>query len=882
MDAVTLVSSNMLDSSSLSYIRRLFQHVGSLTCSEFVLLMFSVIRRPKKGHDLTINRLIATFEVIDRHFEGTIDWADFSSFLIHPSRAMNERDRTPVMFDDPTDTPMQHLNGMEMAVLHQDRLLLCGPDEPVTAFHPRTHLLKKLPKRHTAAVLYMISIPPPIDRLLTFAADNTVCIWEGTSLQFLAYGYTDATVSSAAYTPAMGPYDHQLYVGLADGRLAIYTLTAPLMQWPKPRLSRPHSDIVSAILPVPEVGLIFTASFDTTIVGTDPVKLDSRLQGKGHVRAVADLKFNSVQRVLVSCGMDRSVHVWNALSLLRVATLTSDFNVAAIFSVPESPIVVGVDYGCGIRMWDLQSGGLVQSQQSLSLGFSWAVLDHPRALIVGAGPTVIEYTYTATTTVDQAASTIVSAVHLTEDGSRLFVGHGESVSMWDSGVMGGEFMVPGIVTALVGTVHSRTLFVATERAVSEYSIPQASLTPWLAVKGTQKMFWVESTKAVWVCSAHTSSLYPVGKKSALVTVCSTGPSAFVEVSDTLFVSTDSTVEAVSALGRRVGSVVMPGPVTAMVGSPDSDVIYILSGLVVYALHASCLLPLTVRPLSRVPASPIMVTMDPHLFILGEGGVLRMPLESDYDRADDWSKRATGSSILQPPVVESEVPGAMLVTRRVGPAPELGGLAPDLHVHRAIAEAVDVGADPITCVHSVSGVAVFGTFGGSVRYLQRETYLSRLSPTSCPKPEPTKRWAKRSYKTLGSIHKDMKTLAPQVTDRVKPVLKLLDDTIKRHYVRDPIPFTLWADRTMDETTRQKRQQVFAEAHRGLGIEPVTARSARGGTSLARIHLPETKLADKQAHTSSSKAVRDILTRSQKYQHKVHANVVSRTADYIRHR
>ncbi len=510
----------MLDSNALSYVRKFFHATGDLHITEFTLLLSIALQTPKNMPlVIIVQRILATFEVMDIDCTGTVSWAQFSSFLIQSPSSTGSVD-SPVLFDQPDVHPTSHLLNCDQAYLQGDRLILYGSDPAPLLTHPRTLTARPMPARHTSRILAIQQIGPPFDWTLTFAADNTVKICESSVLVVLGTGTTVTTVSSVAYADTLGSTRHQLYVGLIDGSVAVYALNPLTPRLPAPRVFRPHTDIVSAVLPIPEVALVFTCSFDKTIVATDPVHLQTYVrQPAAHDRAVTTIVHSDFQHVVVSAGLDRAVHVWNVLSLLRVGSLAIDFTPHSIMSIPATPVICGVEQGCGVRLWDIQSGQTLQAHPPhTGLTATWAALLHPRLLLVGAGGATIVHGYTDNTGADAATRGIVSAMTFAPDGRRLYVGHGEAVSVWTHGALQSEFVVGQVVTALALTLNGRFLVIATERTVSLRCIPLDYTRPWLPIAGVQTLHYVEAGPAVWIVTSAAAHLYPIWKRAPIVTV----------------------------------------------------------------------------------------------------------------------------------------------------------------------------------------------------------------------------------------------------------------------------------------------------------------------------------------------------------------------------
>ena len=124
-----------------------------------------------------------------------------------------------------------------------------------------------------------------------------------------------------------------------------------------------HTDSVTSFLSIPSLCLLVSSSMDTTVRlwnlrSNIPLKVL-----RGHFHGVSSVAFSKMQRVLVSCGYDHEINVWNPYVETRTSGKLRGHSCAvlSVCCVDGTYEAVSVDIEGNLRVWDLRTLVCVQT-----------------------------------------------------------------------------------------------------------------------------------------------------------------------------------------------------------------------------------------------------------------------------------------------------------------------------------------------------------------------------------------------------------------------------------------------------------------------------------------------------------------------------------------
>ena len=124
-----------------------------------------------------------------------------------------------------------------------------------------------------------------------------------------------------------------------------------------------HTDTVTAFLSIPTLRLLVSSSMDSTVRiwnlrSNAPLKVL-----RGHARGVSSIAFSNEQRVLLSCGFDHEIFVWNPYVETRTSGKLRGHtcSVLSVTCVEGTKEAISVDMEGNMRIWDLRTLMCVQT-----------------------------------------------------------------------------------------------------------------------------------------------------------------------------------------------------------------------------------------------------------------------------------------------------------------------------------------------------------------------------------------------------------------------------------------------------------------------------------------------------------------------------------------
>lgn len=124
-----------------------------------------------------------------------------------------------------------------------------------------------------------------------------------------------------------------------------------------------HDNVVTAMLPLPKLQFLASASLDKKIILWDLLENVPKREYKGyHKRGIIALDFSEPLILLISGGFDHEIYVWNPYIDSPVHNLSSHAApIVGLAFLPNPLHIVSVDSDCTMKVWDTKKFKCVES-----------------------------------------------------------------------------------------------------------------------------------------------------------------------------------------------------------------------------------------------------------------------------------------------------------------------------------------------------------------------------------------------------------------------------------------------------------------------------------------------------------------------------------------
>ena len=124
-----------------------------------------------------------------------------------------------------------------------------------------------------------------------------------------------------------------------------------------------HTGVVTALLPLPKLQFLASASLDTKIILWDLLENVPKREYKGfHKKGIVALDFSESLILLISGGFDHEIYVWNPYIDSPVHNLSGHVAPIVGLAFVSNPLhIVSVDADCIMKVWDTKKFKCVES-----------------------------------------------------------------------------------------------------------------------------------------------------------------------------------------------------------------------------------------------------------------------------------------------------------------------------------------------------------------------------------------------------------------------------------------------------------------------------------------------------------------------------------------
>ena len=363
---------------------------GSLDMEEFLEAFGGVL-----GENLTTTQLIHLFMKIDANSDGSVDWDEFTQFMLLENQAaadMSDRsfavrymEQDPRLCD-PNPKSVHHRDMIEQILLigkgtQQEKLVTSARDGTVRVWNASTLAHVKTIKVSESSWITDCKYFGASNRLAVACVDRSVYLYDNGS-------YDEATrvaLSGVDTSPlSLGTWNDQqaekLIVGDDDGHVTLYDCTpsegelylsaAPAPAGRRLLRDRRHSDWVTKVCFYDELNAMVSSSLDGTLrIGElERRSRHSRVLGDvekhSQKKGVYSFDWSNTFKLLASCGLERTVALWNPYTLRQVAQLPGhNSSVQHVEVNDDCHQLITCSIDKTVKVWDLRNLKCLQTMQ---------------------------------------------------------------------------------------------------------------------------------------------------------------------------------------------------------------------------------------------------------------------------------------------------------------------------------------------------------------------------------------------------------------------------------------------------------------------------------------------------------------------------------------
>ena len=382
---------HLLNSDRMGIVRATFAaSQDTLTRDEFLRLIFSNIQTVNIDDVSLIKNLIELFHQVDINGDGSIDWEEFTAYVIEalkkedyslqiaddlseetshliPEFTLSHKTRGPLFNTpqsqiptDPLETLsrpftkqklmsrvsrisyLPHFNKLALITEQRDTIKLLNPNSP----HFQCH--GTLENGHLGEIVAFTEIPQ-LNYYVTAGTDTTLCFWDAKTNSIHQRLPTKETQSSLCWEPESFK---RLYTGSFTGMVSFWNPETLIC------LGRfkAHPQAITAMTSMPNSNAIVTGAIDGSIKVWDQTDLTLKATLSRHEKGIVSLCYHSELKLLCSAGLDHSIYIWNPYVMEPLASLKEHTTaLVGIQLIPNTPLLCSGDVDGFIHIWNLRT-----------------------------------------------------------------------------------------------------------------------------------------------------------------------------------------------------------------------------------------------------------------------------------------------------------------------------------------------------------------------------------------------------------------------------------------------------------------------------------------------------------------------------------------------
>jgi len=362
-------------------------HGGTLDIDEFLAAFGNVL-----GKNLTEEQLTHLFMKIDANSDGTVDWDEFTNFMLLENENAGERNQAEGSAtlseldprNDPNPKSLHHRDMMDsiMEVPKVERLFTSSRDGTLRVWKADTMQHVKTVRVSDSWVTSMTHFPQS-NRIAVASMDRTISFYDASTDKVELVAQLTGLETSPL---CLGSWNDQLMekliVGDDCGNIALYDTSRPGREGHEATMSATsyrtsydkgrHADWISKVCYYADLNLMISSSLDGTLKLSELGRRNAatRTLGEAHgphapvKRGVYSFAWSSGAKLLASCGLERTISLWNPYTRSSKPLAMLQGHTASV-----QHLCVSEDghqlFSCAVdkclKVWDLRSHKCVQT-----------------------------------------------------------------------------------------------------------------------------------------------------------------------------------------------------------------------------------------------------------------------------------------------------------------------------------------------------------------------------------------------------------------------------------------------------------------------------------------------------------------------------------------
>lgn len=230
-----------------------------------------------------------------------------------------------------------------------------------------------------------------------------------------------------------------------------------------------HTDYIMDLLPIPECGLLASASLDTKICLWRMDNLQPREPLKGHTLGVYSLDWYADLSLILSAGLNHNVYIWNPRVTQQISHLKGhNHSLVGVKWMKGTNQIISADISGMFRVWDVRTFTTVQTFNVPNMNEinCLAVTQSPKRIIAG-GKKLAFYDYDEPTDHHLADDQACLCVLYNPVFYTFITAHPKCIKVWDAtnGCLQSVFrdITSRDITCMCLDARNRKLFVGDQR-----------------------------------------------------------------------------------------------------------------------------------------------------------------------------------------------------------------------------------------------------------------------------------------------------------------------------------------------------------------------------------------------------------------------------------
>jgi len=444
---------NLLPRKNLSIIEKQFPKEEGLCLEDFVktLLVHLEYNKddPEKRLQITLN-LIELFKEIDVNGDETMEWEEFSNYIIELGMIKKDRNIGNVIKNyNPSENikdTAKHDNEIEKLYYFNKtkQLFVIERDSPNFKVYDDSgfNLIADIPA-HKGAILSADCYEDDNynDIIVTTSDDLTINFWEASNFslkQRISTPELQLCVRHARWSNSTS----LIYTGGSDALIHYYDARTykpkgHLSGWnpffKKDTQQFGHAGPITDILPIYEYNTLASCATDGKICLWDIPSHAYKKDLLGHEKGVFCLDWSEEHRFIFSAGLDHEAYVWNTYVSDKINLLRGhNHPLVGVKVCPGTPQVITADISGMVKIWDIRNFLCVQTFNVPCDELNAFTITHPKKRIIAGARHLNFYEYDEPKDQNLADEKICLRV-LYNDVMFIFITlHPDCVKLWEA------------------------------------------------------------------------------------------------------------------------------------------------------------------------------------------------------------------------------------------------------------------------------------------------------------------------------------------------------------------------------------------------------------------------------------------------------------------